>query len=112
MTTAGNAELVMRAYALGFAASSEGYNAEYPFDGDFEGDAKWLEGRNRALAAALEATASPVVTAPTDDWKIDKSTGTDILVYKECSVIESEQAHYLLRLIKAAEPAPATGGEA
>src|SRR5690606_8138941 len=26
------------AYAAGFANSSEGYNAEYPFDGDFEND--------------------------------------------------------------------------
>ncbi|HIE4798998.1 TPA: hypothetical protein ACXNDR_001655 [Serratia marcescens] len=39
------------------------------------------------------------------DWGIDKSTGTPILVYKNCSVIESEQAHYVLSLINSAAPA-------
>lgn len=39
------------------------------------------------------------------DWGIDKSTGTPILVYKNCSVIESKQAHYVLSLINSAAPA-------
>ncbi|BEL75310.1 hypothetical protein [Serratia marcescens] len=33
------------------------------------------------------------------DWGINMQTGTPILVYKNCSVIESEQAHYVLSLI-------------
>ncbi|HAU4319385.1 TPA: hypothetical protein F6U59_07390 [Serratia marcescens] len=42
------------------------------------------------------------------DWGINMQTGTPILVYKNCSVIESEQAHYVLSLINsAAKPAPA-----
>lgn len=42
------------------------------------------------------------------DWGINMQTGTSILVYKNCSVIESEQAHYVLSLINvAATPAPA-----
>lgn len=42
------------------------------------------------------------------DWGINMQTGTPILVYKNCSVIESEQAHYVLSLINgAATPAPA-----
>ncbi|HEJ7928016.1 TPA: hypothetical protein SMI23_001805 [Serratia marcescens] len=41
-------------------------------------------------------------------WGINMQTGTPILVYKNCSVIESEQAHYVLSLINgAATPAPA-----
>ncbi|BET63295.1 hypothetical protein [Yersinia pseudotuberculosis] len=34
-----------------------------------------------------------------NDWNIDTSAGVPILVYKNCSVIESEQAEYILRLI-------------
>lgn len=46
------------------------------------------------------------------DWGINMQTGTPILVYKNCSVIESEQAHYALSLINgAAMPAPAVPGE-
>ena len=37
------------------------------------------------------------------DWEIDHSTGVPILVYKKCSVIESEQAYGLLNLIKQSE---------
>ena len=38
--------------------------------------------------------------APSDaDWKIDHSAGRPILVYKNCSVIEAEDAEYVLRLI-------------
>lgn len=35
------------------------------------------------------------------DWRIDTSAGGPILVYQNCSVIESEQAEYVLRLIAA-----------
>ncbi|BEL74392.1 hypothetical protein [Serratia marcescens] len=41
------------------------------------------------------------------DWGINMQTGTPILVYKNCSVIESEQAHYVLSLINNAASAPA-----
>lgn len=34
------------------------------------------------------------------DWRIDTSAGGPILVYQDCSVIEGEQARYLLRLIQ------------
>ncbi|PSH38365.1 hypothetical protein BA192_07955 [Yersinia pseudotuberculosis] len=34
-----------------------------------------------------------------NDWNIDTSAGVPILVYKNCSVIESEQAEYILQLI-------------
>lgn len=37
------------------------------------------------------------------DWEIDHSVGVPILVYKKCSVIESEQAYGLLNLIKQSE---------
>lgn len=35
------------------------------------------------------------------DWRIDHSAGRPILVYQNCSVIEAEQAEYVLRLIEA-----------
>ena len=36
----------------------------------------------------------------TKDWTIDISAGSPILTYKGCSVIEGEQASYLLGLIE------------
>ncbi|ALX96103.1 hypothetical protein AV650_22305 [Serratia fonticola] len=51
---------------------------------------------------------APVAYANISDWGIDRSAGVPILVYKKCSVIESETAEYVLSLIKnAATPAPA-----
>lgn len=35
------------------------------------------------------------------NWRIDHSAGRPILVYQDCSVIEDEQAEYVLRLIEA-----------
>jgi hypothetical protein len=35
------------------------------------------------------------------DWKIDTSAGREILVYQNCSVIEDEQARYVLGLVAA-----------
>lgn len=35
-----------------------------------------------------------------DAWDIDTSTGTAILVFNRCSVIEDEMAHYVLGLIR------------
>lgn len=33
-------------------------------------------------------------------WEIDHSAGRPILLYKKCSVIEAEDAEYVLRLIR------------
>ena len=35
-----------------------------------------------------------------NEWKIDHSAGRPILVYNNCSVIEAEQAEYILELIR------------
>lgn len=35
------------------------------------------------------------------EWRIDTSAGREILVYKDCSVIEAEDARYVMRLIAA-----------
>ena len=54
--------------------------------------------------AAIAARSAPALgdTHAIDDWRIDQSTGRPILVYKDCSVIEAEQAHHILGLLKAA----------
>lgn len=53
-----------------------------------------------------DACATPQPAAQSGgDWRIDASAGSEILVYKNCSVIEGEQAHWVLGLIKAAPPA-------
>ncbi|MFE0584853.1 hypothetical protein [Pantoea vagans] len=36
----------------------------------------------------------------TDEWAIDKTCGRPILVYKGCSVIEAEDAAYILNLVR------------
>ena len=43
------------------------------------------------------------------DWRLDESTGAKILMYKDCSVIEDQQAEYVLSLIKAAAPEGGNG---
>jgi hypothetical protein len=40
------------------------------------------------------------------DWRLDESTGAKILMYKDCSVIEDQQAEYVLSLIRSATAAP------
>lgn len=48
--------LMRAAYLAGFHTSGEGYNAEYPFEGeDIEDDKRWCEGRDLALASLREA---------------------------------------------------------
>jgi len=52
-----------------------------------------------------ECDAAPATQAPSEGagggWRIDHSAGRPILVYQNCSVIEAEQAEYVLRLIEA-----------
>lgn len=38
-----------------------------------------------------------------EDWRIDESAGRPILVYKNCSVIEAEQAEAVLELIRSSK---------
>ena len=52
-----------------------------------------------AKAGKVETTAGP--------WALDTSTGSEILVKGGCSVIEGEDARYLLRLIAADTSTPA-----
>lgn len=56
--------------------------------------------------------AAPVVERQDhlDDWAIDHSAGRPILVFKGCSVIEAEDADYILRLVleDRNKPAPVT----
>lgn len=63
------------------------------------------------LVDRLVAIATSEPPAPQaeklDGWRIDHSAGRPILVYKDCSVIEAEQAYYVLHLLKSvpqAEP--------
>jgi hypothetical protein len=88
---------------------------------------QWLESENREpsdrlridLKAAFEAggesqrieelekqlaTPAPAV-AKHGDWKINISTGRPILTYRDCSVIEDEQAEYVLSLIQSVSAA-------
>jgi hypothetical protein len=51
-------ELLASAYAAGFAATREGYNAEFPFDGDFEGDLKWSARRDERIATLLSTAGA------------------------------------------------------
>ncbi|WP_053497105.1 hypothetical protein [Achromobacter xylosoxidans] len=58
--------------------------------------------------AALASAPVPVLK----DWRIDTSAGGPILVYKDCSVIESAQAEYVLRLIAADQASAPVAEEA
>ncbi|MFI3902554.1 hypothetical protein [Ochrobactrum sp. S1502_03] len=55
------AQALEEAYRLGFYASAEGYNAEYPFEGiDFTLDPRWIEDRDRSLDAIRALSSQPV----------------------------------------------------
>lgn len=60
--------------------------------------------RGTHSCVASHSTTQPAAQSG-GDWRIDASAGSEILVYKNCSVIEGEQAHWVLGLIKAAPPA-------
>jgi hypothetical protein len=66
------------------------------------------EALESALAAQPPAPALPL--APSD-WGIDTLAGRKILVYKNCSVIEDEQAELVLRLLTAASTTGDAGAE-
>jgi hypothetical protein len=80
----------------------------------FEGDKRaveCLECAASAANAALQAYASRKATGaenaqvePVGKWEIDRSTESPILVYDKCSVIQDEQAFYVLGLIRRAHP--------
>lgn len=41
------------------------------------------------------------VVMPPKGWEIDLSTGTPILMFEKCSVIQDEQAYLVMRLLSA-----------
>ncbi|MFY2945852.1 hypothetical protein ACOTJB_23825 [Achromobacter xylosoxidans] len=53
------------------------------------------------LNAAPAAPGAPTVEDEREGWRIDNSAGRPILVRNNCSVIEAEDAEYVLRLIAA-----------
>ena len=59
----------------------------------------------------MNTTPSAAPGVAVEHWAIDKSTGKDILVYKNCSVIQDEQAHEALNALRTALLAGAAGGE-
>ena len=63
------------------------------------------------VPARLRALTAPPVPAVQSvvDWRLDESTGAKILMYKDCSVIEDQQAEYVLSLIQAAAPEGGNG---
>ncbi|HFV9292009.1 TPA: hypothetical protein ACIAIE_001827 [Serratia fonticola] len=67
-----------------------------------------IRARDFMLLAVREAQSVPVAVLQTSigDWEIDTSAGRPILVYKKCSVIEAEDAEYVLSLIKVASAPP------
>lgn len=65
-------------------------------------DAEKVNNRQMGLVQFVEkhaAQAAPRQDA-LNDWAIDHSAGRPILVFKKCSVIEAEDAHYILDLIR------------
>ncbi|MCI3945492.1 hypothetical protein K0038_02534 [Pseudomonas syringae] len=54
--------------------------------------------------------AAPQPPAISEGWAIDHSAGRPILTYKGCSVIEAEDAEYVMGLV-AKDKMPALGGE-
>lgn len=74
------------------------------------GSADALRRLKEQLAALSPAPRMSGDTAPAG-WEIDHSTDSPILTYEKCSVIQDEQAHYVMSLIRgAALVAPATVG--
>lgn len=66
------------------------------------------EGWLSEYQAVFTAPPAPAVQSVVD-WRLDESTGAKILMYKDCSVIEDQQAEYVLSLIQAAAPEGGNG---
>lgn len=80
---------------------AEGQNPDVPKD--WPQQKKWLGDRICNLVLENERLKSVAGTSEIGDWRIDTSAGRPILVYKNCSVIEDEQARYVLNLIAASK---------
>jgi len=77
------------------ARSYFGESKEKRSEQDFVWSNDWC-----AVPVYLASTQSP--TPAVGDWEIDNSTPSPILTYKKCSVIQDEQAHWALAIIRAA----------
>lgn len=69
---------------------------------------KVINEKGEQSAIIYTAPPEPAVQSVVD-WRIDESTGAKILMYKDCSVIEDQQAEYVLSLIQAAAPVGSNG---
>ncbi|ENG6106964.1 hypothetical protein ACAY19_000823 [Serratia liquefaciens] len=67
-----------------------------------------IDARMTHHGIAFTAPPAPAVQSVVD-WRLDESTGAKILMYKDCSVIEDQQAEYVLSLIQAAAPGGGNG---
>jgi len=65
----------------------------------------WHNGAPEDDTAIFTTPPAPAVQSVVD-WRLDESTGAKILMYKDCSVIEDQQAEYVLSLIRPATAAP------
>lgn len=85
------------------------------FDSLLEAFKTWPEDIRKKLSLHdLRRMAGWAPPTSPKDWRIDTSAGGPILVYQNCSVIEGEQARYVLRLIasdKGSQPAGTLSGE-
>lgn len=79
-------------------------NSNY-FHANVNGElARLIERTQEALAQPEQGMSALDFTGEVRDvnaWRLDHSAGTPILVYKNCSVIEADDAEYVLDLIKA-----------
>jgi len=53
------------------------------------------------LPVRSSAKADDQVSPLTKGWEIDMTTGTPILMFEKCSVIQDEQAYMLMKLLSA-----------
>lgn len=58
-----------------------------------------LEAEQHRSAGQVRNTETQGYKCSVGDWEIDHSAGRPILLYKKCSVIEAEDAEYIMGLI-------------
>jgi hypothetical protein len=80
-------------------------NPGYASHGTDINDPRFLD----ALRGLVHPAALPADGGKVGDWRIDNSTPNPILVYQNCSVIQDEQARYVLNLVRADQGLPADG---